>query len=424
MRTTLKVEKVEISQYRLFLWLKLDDLSFSFSVWFPGIDLHKLCKSLGEMQTRNLLLHAVLFDLQNFMTGGVEVVDVTAFNVPVHDELEALWKEVATRNWDDWRDKNKDRPPIIPELVGCSASNYQPSVLTIKTAETPETLLMFSGGKDSLASSIILEKEGTDYDTFFVLQSKDGRIDLQRKLIDDVLKFTKTGHHREVIVSEDYMLMPIETCTKYKFNGIAELYPETIDCMFKTLLYAVACNYDHIILSNEAASDEADDPSWKVRNGQVVTHQWGKSSAAEDMVNSYVSKHLISNLHFTSLLRKMEDPEIFDIVKSRPDVLRYCHSCNVFKPWCKRCSKCCYIWLSYCAYLGYDFAISVFQENLFDIPENLPVFRELYAGERKPFECIGRRDDVILAFNMCKESKINGRAVDEFQSWIMTHDKS
>jgi hypothetical protein len=185
--------------------------------------------------------------------------------------------------------------------------------------------------------------------------------------------------------------------------------------MFKALVYAVAHNYDRVILSNEAVADERK-YSWS-DSVPVITHQWGKSSAAEKLVNSYVREHLVSNLRFTSRLRKWQDPEIFKLVKSRPKALRLCHSCNIFKPWCKRCSKCCYIWLSYCAYLGYDFAFSVFHENLFDFPENLQVFRELYTGEKKPFECVGRKEDVIEAFNLCVESGIGGRAIDEFRSW-------
>lgn len=411
MRTTLTVQNVQILPHRLFVSLELDEIVFSISVWFPSINLHEMASSLGELQTRKLLFHSILFDLQNFMSAGIDVVDVTAFGIPIHDDLAALWTECAKHQWAEWRYKNNLPQNPLPKLVGCNTQNHQRSIVTTESGN----LLMFSGGKDSLATSIMLDEMGCDYDTFFVLQSKDGRMDLQRQLIGDVLKFTKSRRHHEVMLFEDYIMAPIETCTKYKFKGIDTDFAETISCMFKSVLYAAALNFDTVFLGNEEASDEANF-TWDL-TGEEVNHQWGKTLAAETAINNYVSQHLVSNLKFTSPLRKMHDPEIFEIAKSRPEALIKCHSCNIYKPWCRRCSKCCYIWLSYCAYLGYDFAFAAFHENLFDVPENIQVFRELYIGH-KPFDCVGRKDDVIQAFKICIERGINGRAINEFKSWM------
>jgi hypothetical protein len=112
---------------------------------------------------------------------------------------------------------------------------------------------MFSGGKDSLATSIILDEMGLDYDTFVVLQSKDGRMDLQRQLIGDVLRSTKSRRHHEVVLFEDYIMASIETCTKYKFKGIATNFAENISCIFKSVLYAAALNFDFVFGGNEEA---------------------------------------------------------------------------------------------------------------------------------------------------------------------------
>jgi len=411
MGTTLTVKNVQILPHRLFVLLELDNIMFSISVWFPSINLHVMINSLGELQTRKLLFHSILFDLQNFMSAGTDIVDVTAFDIPINDDLLTLWMECGKHNWNEWRYKNNlpHTPPA--KLIGCNTQNYQQSVMTTGSGN----LLMFSGGKDSLSTSLILDEMGLDYDTFFVLQSKDGRMDLQRQLIGDVIKYTKSHRHHEVVLFEDYIMAPIETCTKYNFKGIATDFVENISCMFKSVLYAAALNFDSVFGGNEKASDEANF-IWDL-TGEEVNHQWGKTLAAENMINNYVNKHLISNLKFISPLRKMHDSEIFDIAKSRPEALIKCHSCNVFKPWCRRCSKCCYIWLSYCAYLGYDFAFAAFHENLFDVPENIQVFRELYVGS-KPFECVGQKEDVIQAFEICIRRGINGQAINEFKSWM------
>jgi hypothetical protein len=106
METTLTVKNVHILSHRLFVLLELDDIVFSISVWFPSINLHAMAFSIGELQTRNSLFYSIFFDLQSFMSAGTDIVDVTAFDISIHDDLTTLWAECGKHNWAEWRYKN------------------------------------------------------------------------------------------------------------------------------------------------------------------------------------------------------------------------------------------------------------------------------------------------------------------------------
>ena len=69
------------------------------------------------------------------------------------------------------------------------------------------------------------------------------------------------------------------------------------------------------------------------------------------------------------------------------------------------------------AYLDTTLVASIFQENLGDVPENLPIFRELLGFEEQlPFECIGQVDETRLAFELCLAKGVVGRAFDMYRT--------
>jgi UDP-N-acetyl-alpha-D-muramoyl-L-alanyl-L-glutamate epimerase len=413
----LTIREFQYHRNRVFLLATLDNLQFSISIWYPGLDFSRLHSRYGNSLCHSLLFHSVVFDLQPFISAGTQVIDISASGLSVSDSLQSLWHACSRNNWAEWRYLNNipfHQPPPL------TSSSHSPAFSPISISPN-RSLLLFSGGKDSLACSIILDTRQEAYDTFFVLQSKDGRIDLQRTLVSSVLKHTHSSHHHESILFEDYIQAPISTCTPYNFLGVETGFAETVSFIFKSALYAAAYDYSTIYLGNEAASDEANF-TWDVTD-EPVNHQWSKSRHAENLIEEYIRSHLISNFKLSSPLRDLHDPDIFSIVSSRPDALRHAHSCNINKPWCKRCSKCCYVWLSYCAYIGYDFAFSVFHENLFDVESLRPVFRSLYVGH-KPFECVGRRRDVLKALGLCIERQIKGLALSDFSSSGHAHESS
>ena len=56
-------------------------------------------------------------------------------------------------------------------------------------------------------------------------------------------------------------------------------------------------------------------------------------------------------------------------------------------------------------------------EKLFDVEENQLHFKQILGlGEQKPFECIGERGEVQLAFEMCRQKGLSGKAMEAFEN--------
>jgi hypothetical protein len=132
-----------------------------------------------------------------------------------------------------------------------------------------------------------------------------------------------------------------------------------------------------------------------------------------------VRSELLADVHYFSVLQPAHDPVIFALLARDLDALPATHSCNVQKPWCKRCPKCAYVWLGYMAYLPRERVDAMFGENLLDVPANLLHYRAMLGlAEHTPFECIGQIDETRLAFELCRRKGLRGAAMDAFVNEI------
>ena len=96
------------------------------------------------------------------------------------------------------------------------------------------------------------------------------------------------------------------------------------------------------------------------------------------------------------------------------------HSCNIQKPWCKKCPKCAYVWLGLMAVFEPQQVDAVFGVNLFDDQDLLPTFRQLLGlADQTPFECIGEVEESWLAMKRCYEKGLSGRAMQMFVQEIL-----
>jgi hypothetical protein len=122
-------------------------------------------------------------------------------------------------------------------------------------------------------------------------------------------------------------------------------------------------------------------------------------------------------LTYFSTLKPIYDVVIFSMLRRHLDALPFAHSCNLDKPWCRRCAKCVYVWLNYLAYLPEQAVAPIFPENLFETSENMGLFRQMLGLEsHMPFECIGQMDETKLAFEVCRRKGMTGKAIDLFEA--------
>lgn len=188
---------------------------------------------------------------------------------------------------------------------------------------------------------------------------------------------------------------------------------ETPSSIFASLPVVMANDISEICLAHEKSADTGQ-VFWK-RTGEDVNHQWGKSFEAEKLINRYIHDNLLPDFQYFSILKSIHDVMIFNLLREHEEMVPQTHSCNIQKPWCKRCPKCLYVWVNYMAYLQPARVEAIFGENLADVPENLPIFRDMLGfTEGLPFECIGQSQETQLAFELCIAKGLTGSAFDMY----------
>ncbi len=180
----------------------------------------------------------------------------------------------------------------------------------------------------------------------------------QRALIDNLLRHCKPMYRHHFSVRDDFLC--IETLASRLPHVARTLYnPETPSSIFEVLPIMLTYGYRYLCMGHERGADTGNFFSSEL--GKEVNHQWGKSFEAETLINDYIQKCLLRDFHYFSILKPVYDFLIFQKLKDYKTCIRDTQSCNVDKPWCKRCAKCVYIWLCTLAYLD----INLFNENLF-----------------------------------------------------------
>ena len=186
--------------------------------------------------------------------------------------------------------------------------------------------------------------------------------------------------------------------------------------LFSVLPILLYYHYTNIGIGNERSTNDGN-LLWE-RTGEIINNQWLKSKEPEILFGDYIRQALISNAHYFSLLQSVYDAVIFTVAGSRLPAATYTHSCNIVKPWCKRCPKCCYVWLMFMAFFPLEI---MFQgANLLHFPENEISFVQMLGlGSNKPFECVGEFDEAKLGFELCRRKGLQGKAMEIYKDRLL-----
>ena len=410
MDTTLRIVDFARSAHQLSFVCAIGEHRFATSIWYDDVDLVELEDRFGADLLRRVYFHAVAFESMKLCSLAPDAFDLGPFADQHTPELEALWREVLVNVWGQWRYEN-DRPSYDgPAFVGHDGA-ATPGAGAVDAGPV-EVLAFCGGGKDSLLSLRLLEHAGVPYSTLQYSSSVYGRADLQHELIGALLDHCgPTARHRQWVY-DDFLDAPVTDLAR-EFGVATITAAETPASIFAALPYALAHGYTYLCLAHEKSADRGN-LVWDA-TGEEINHQWGKSAEAEQLINRYLGDHLLANVQYFSILKPIHDPLIFSMLTHDLDAFAATHSCNVKKPWCKRCPKCAYVWLNAQAYLPPEVVDVMFGENLFDLPENLLSFRQMLGLEaHTPFECIGQVDEVRLAFELCHRRGRCGTAMDVY----------
>ena len=189
--------------------------------------------------------------------------------------------------------------------------------------------------------------------------------------------------------------------------------------IFPLLPIMLSHKYKYIVSAHERS---ANIPS--VKSNKNVNHQFAKTSDFGEFQSNYIRKHLFSDFSEFSITQQIYDTLIFNgLHLFCPYEALVTSSCNISKPWCKRCAKCCYVWLGFQTYLASrDTKIKVQLdetfggENLLDVEENLIFFEQMTGfHENNAFECVGAIDETRIMLTILIKLGWKGRFIDAYK---------
>jgi UDP-N-acetyl-alpha-D-muramoyl-L-alanyl-L-glutamate epimerase len=418
---TVSLLDIAHSKHQIRASFAADRMRFTTAYWYDSVDFDHLRAVYGPRAIDLILFHIAAFEINKICSLRPRTLDWGRFANFVDEQFAALWKTVFQNVWAQWRFENDAPDYGGPNFAVNDGRMSEPAVRLERDSSCgPEVLSFFGGGKDSLVAAKILEKAVGEYDTLAYSSSLYGSAAQQHGLIAGLLGFCTPSRHRQQWIFDDFSESPVLTLGD-QITSRTLTAAETPSSIFAALPYVLQHKYSHIALAHEKSADTGQFV-WK-KTGEDVNHQWGKSYAAEVLLNRYLSSRLVHGLTYFSVLKPIYDVVIFSMLRSHLDAVPYTHSCNIAKPWCRRCPKCVYVWLNYLAYLPTDIVQRMFGENLFEVEENVGIFRQLLGLEdHMPFECIGQMDEVKLAFEICRRKRLSGRAMDLFVSRVPKPD--
>ncbi len=416
---TLRLEGYRRSRHQLTVTFAVDDpgsadpagasLRFGNTFWYQDVDLLELEERFGRDALERIYFHIAAFEANKLCSLRPARFDLGPFARFHTRAFEDTWRTVLRQVWAQWRYQHDDPDYFGPELQSVPVDGERPPAVD---AGEVEALCFCGGGKDSLVAGKLLEDAAIPYDSFSYSSSIYGGSELQHRLVDRVLDHRRPRHRRRLWIYDDFMDSPVARL--HPELGVRHLLAgETPSSVFAALPLVLARGYRHLIVAHERSADFGN-LVWE-ETGEEINHQWGKSLAAERLLDRYVHRELVSGVRYFSLLKPIWDVLIFRLLAGDPDGVRDAHSCNVQKPWCRRCPKCAYVGLNYMAYLPPQIAAEIFGENLLDAGGNLPHYRGMLGlADHTPFECIGTVDESRLAFEICRRRGVGGRAMELF----------
>lgn len=400
------------SRHQLVARFDADRMQFTTSHWYDTVDFGEMEETYGGEQLDRLLFHIAAFEINKICSLRPDRLDWGRYARFATPEFAELWRQVFHNVWAQWRFENDDPDYHGPAFDIGNTVNDTQAVMPPSTAPEIKVLSFFGGGKDSLVAAKLLENLPGGFDFLTYSSSIYGTAQHQHDMLDALIRFCKPAHHRRQWIYDDFLDSPVLALG----DGVGSrtvTAAETPSSIFAALPYVVCHQYTHVGLAHEKSADTGQ-VHWG-KTGEDVNHQWGKSAQAEKLLNRYISAHLVRGLTYFSTLKPIYDVVIFSMLNRQLDALPFAHSCNVLKPWCRRCAKCVYVWLNYLAYLPEKSVVPIFGENLFDTSENMGLFRQMLGLEgHMPFECIGQMDETKLAFELCRRKGMTGKAIDLF----------
>ncbi|HBR00456.1 MULTISPECIES: hypothetical protein [unclassified Roseofilum] len=412
---TLKIENLNIHEHHLSVRYSADEFEFSTKVFYQSVSFSKLKQHYSEELTNRIAAYVALFEGMKLCSLFPKYYDISPIAQylaqPALELFVKIYQGVFGQHWYENQVTDYQQPEIIySQPLGESTSG---TIL----GNNSTILTGCGGGKDSVVAMKILEDAGLPFSSMQYSHSVYGKAELQHDLITEVVKETTPIKTHKISIIDDFLDFPLFPLYFPKNSGI--IAPETPVSIFESLPLMLHEGYKFLSLAHERSANTGN-LFWE-ELGKEVNHQWGKGFEAEQALNTFIQNHLLSNFTYFGILQPVYDFRIFKKLSQYPEILPKIHSCNIKKPWCKKCPKCAYVWLGLMSTFDPGAVDRVFGVNLFDDPDLLPIFRQMIGlEEHTPFECIGEIDESRLAMKQCLKKGLSGKALEVFKNEVLS----
>ncbi|NEQ65255.1 MAG: hypothetical protein F6K21_07110 [Symploca sp. SIO2D2] len=422
---TLTLDSYSRSRHQLSFCYWVDSLRFTDSYWYDNVDFYELEERYGQAQMGRIYFHLLAFEAMKAACLKPKFFDLGQYSQYYTECFDSLWHEIFDHTYAQWRYENNLPFYKGPTIVNVNQTDSQIKEIPLEPifGET-DVLASFGGGKDSLVLCKLLERADISFSCYSYAGTAFGNIEKQFSLIENLLKHTNYVRFHRNYGYGDYLNTPVvrlypEYGVKTQPKDPFLIPPPT--ALFTMLPLVLQYGYRYIIVGNERSADTGN-LIWQ-ETGEEINHQWSKTTQSDRLIADYVRAKLIKGLSYFSLLKPIYDPVIFNLLSQDSHAFSDTHSCNFGKPWCERCAKCAYVYLSAMAYLPQEKVRAVFQNNLFDLPENQIWYRQMLGlEEHKAFECVGEIEEVRLAFEICRQKGLTGQAINMFINEVPPQD--
>ncbi len=247
-------------------------------------------------------------------------------------------------------------------------------------------IIPVGGGKDSCVTLELL-KEFKDRSFCFTVNDQAARTQTA----------AVAGYPREKII-KTYRQIDRELLQKNKEGFLNGHTPFSAIVAFLSFYCAHMTGAGNIILSNESSANEASVV------GTQINHQYSKSYAFEQDLNSYATKNFGGRTNYFSLLRPFNELQIarrFAMLKQFHPVFRSCNAGSKKNIWCCSCAKCLFVFIVLSPFMERQELLDIFGCDMLDKQEMSDDFEALAGFARvKPFECVGTVEEVRCALVM------------------------
>lgn len=414
------LRELNVFQYHLEIMHQIDNYTFQTKVFYPNVDLFKLSQNYDAGLIKRIFAHIALCETFKYCSLFPKQIDLSSISSELLsvslDFFLNSFKKAYTQCFYENGIDGSYAPIFIHGELSCNDQSFD-----VMFDKCENILVGNGGGKDSFLAMKLLEKSELKYSVFQWSRTEYGRSEYQHELCTKLLKNTSPSKIHSVSVYDDFTESPFVKIYYPHLKGSFTLgIPE---CIFEALPVMLHNKYSSLCFANEKSSDTGNLYWDGIQD--MVNHQWVKSLEAEHIYQNFISNYLVKDFKFFSILKPIYDYRIFSHLAFYPAFIKDSHSCNVDKPWCKKCPKCAYVWLGYLAHFEKSLVDEIFKINPFDDEDLIIHYKNMTGIEgHRSFECIGNIEECQLFMHKCIERGLKGKMLDIFKSEVNKTDES